>query len=258
MQRLSFTYNTRIDFSEPVEDHYFVLRCLPTTQDIQVIEESHLELIPEAHYTLQRDGFGNTIEVGNINAFHTAFRYEVSGVATTDTARRRPETPHPMYLFPTTLTTPSSEIRRFLICQNVNRSAKTLTTCEQLSHAVHEFFKYRPGATSVTTTAAEAFDLGQGVCQDYAHVLIALLRSCNIPARYVSGLPVGEGTTHAWVQANLDGYWIGLDPTRDRLVDETYLTLAVGPDYADCPIERGTFLGNADQVQTVFMSVEKA
>ncbi len=97
--------------------------------------------------------------------------------------------------------------------------------------------------------------LARGVCQDYAHVFIALCRLAGIPARYVSGLPIGEGTSHAWAEIWADGLWHGLDPTRGCIAHEGYLKLCVGRDYNDCPLERGIFSGNSTQTQTVFMKV---
>ena len=85
-------------------------------------------------------------------------------------------------------------------------------------------------AATVTTTASQAFAARKGVCQDFAHIAIVALRAAGVPARYVSGLAIGEGTTHAWVQAHIGGVWRGFDPTRNVRVDEGYLPIAVGRD----------------------------
>jgi transglutaminase-like putative cysteine protease len=120
---------------------------------------------------------------------------------------------------------------------------------------VYEHFTYAPGETNVMTTAGEAFVAGKGVCQDYAHVLITLCRMAGMPARYVSGLFVGEGASHAWAEVWMDGLWYGIDPTHNCLTDEKYLKLCVGRDYSDCPLERGVFSGWAEQTQKVFTKV---
>jgi transglutaminase-like putative cysteine protease len=120
---------------------------------------------------------------------------------------------------------------------------------------VYEHFTYAPGETNVMTTAGEAFVAGKGVCQDYAHVLITLCRMAGMPARYVSGLFVGEGASHAWAEVWMDGLWYGIDPTHNCLADEKYLKLCVGRDYSDCPLERGVFSGWAEQTQKVFTKV---
>ena len=116
---------------------------------------------------------------------------------------------------------------------------------------------YATGRTGLTTTAAQAFAAGHGVCQDYAHLYLALARQMGLPARYVNGLTQGEGASHAWCEVWLDGVWRGIDPTRGKWTDEGYLRFGVGREFADCPIERGIFLGAAGQRQTVFMKVSQ-
>ena len=120
---------------------------------------------------------------------------------------------------------------------------------------MYEHFTYTPGETNVMTTAGEAFADGKGVCQDYAHVLITLCRMAGMPARYVSGLFVGEGASHAWTEIWMDGLWYGIDPTHNCPADEKYLKLCIGRDYSDCPLERGVFSGWAKQTQKVFTKV---
>lgn len=124
-------------------------------------------------------------------------------------------------------------------------------------HAVHKEMEYVPGSTNVHTTAAEAFSKRSGVCQDFAHITISIMRLMGVSVRYVSGLAYGEGETHAWVEANIGGFWHGFDPTRDQLVNEEYIPLAVGRDWSDCPIESGSFIGLANQTQIVNMVVKE-
>ena len=95
------------------------------------------------------------------------------------------------------------------------------------------------------------------MCQDYAHVFIALARLAGWHTRYCMGLTVGEGATHAWAEIYYEGAWHGFDPTRDCRTDASYLRFATGRDAADCPVEQGTFYGLADQTQTVFMRVKE-
>ena len=122
-------------------------------------------------------------------------------------------------------------------------------------HEVHGALRYEPGSTDVSTTASAALAQGRGVCQDFAHVMVAALRAGGVPARYASGLTLGEGATHAWAQAWVGNAWVGFDPTRDALCDDGYLVCAVGRDWSDCPIERGTFRGEASQTQTIHMEM---
>ena len=113
---------------------------------------------------------------------------------------------------------------------------------------VHRALEYRHDVTGVRTTAAEALGLGAGVCQDYAHLMLALCHLCGIRARYVSGHLVGEGGSHAWVEVRVPGgrrgdgaVVVAFDPTHDRVAGLSYLTVAVGRDYADVAPTSGTF-----------------
>lgn len=135
--------------------------------------------------------------------------------------------------------------------------AAEFAVLDALCHAVHSLLRYQPGATGIYTTAEEALAGGRGVCQDYAHVFIALARLAGWHARYCMGLTVGEGATHAWAEIYYEGAWHGFDPTRDCRTDASYLRFATGRDAADCPVEQGTFYGLADQTQTVFMRVKE-
>jgi transglutaminase-like putative cysteine protease len=105
---------------------------------------------------------------------------------------------------------------------------------------------YRPGVTTVETTATQALASGQGVCQDYAHIMLALCRLCGLPARYVSGHLLGEGGTHAWVDVLLPGrpqesVAMAFDPTHGREAGLSYVTVAVGRDYRDVAPTSGTY-----------------
>ena len=126
-----------------------------------------------------------------------------------------------------------------------------------LMHRLHADFRYAPGTTNVRTTAEQAFQQGCGVCQDYAHIFIALMHLAKIPARYVTGLVTGEGASHAWVEI-LDGdKWYGLDPTNDMLVTDNHIKIGVGRDAGDCMINRGIMHGNTRQSQEIKVTVRE-
>jgi transglutaminase-like putative cysteine protease len=124
--------------------------------------------------------------------------------------------------------------------------------------------RYRHDVTHVGTTAAEALAVGQGVCQDYAHVMLALCRLCGLPARYVSGHLVGEGGSHAWVEvvlppagASPTPVAVAFDPTNDRRAGASYLTVAVGRDYADVAPTHGTYRGHPGGRLSATKSLER-
>ena len=124
-------------------------------------------------------------------------------------------------------------------------------------------FKYIKGITNIETTVAEILDHRSGVCQDFAHVMLELLRSLGIPSRYVSGYICpnkngmrGEGATHAWIEAWVPGTgWVGNDPTNNTWVTNHHVKLAVGRNFNDCSPIKGTFKGPARQSLSVYVSV---
>lgn len=159
----------------------------------------------------------------------------------------------PRLLAPTRLTRadgPLAEAARELVASG----ARGLELAEWACRWARWSLTYEYGVTGVRTTAAAAVAGGRGVCQDYAHVMIALCRAAGLPARYVSGHLVGEGGSHAWVEVVVspsgagggpDGRAVAVafDPTHDRRARRGYLTVAVGRDYADVAPTSGTFEG---------------
>lgn len=131
---------------------------------------------------------------------------------------------------------------------------------------IHDEFTYEPGSTAVHTHTIEAFEMRSGVCQDFAHVMLAMCRSIGVPARYASGYLyngpsdtlVGAQASHAWCEVYLPGAgWIGYDPTNDNLADERYVKVAVGRDYDDVAPVEGTYHGSAHAQLEVVVEVEK-
>ncbi len=133
----------------------------------------------------------------------------------------------------------------------------------ELMRAVRGAMTYERGTTNVHTTAAEALGDGRGVCQDFAHVMIAACRARGIPARYVSGYLYdtrangGEGESHAWVDVHVGDTWISLDPTHDSAQTERYVRVGVGRDYADVPPSRGVYRGTATETLDVAVTIRE-
>ena len=252
---LEFSYDIALDFDRPVTAHSFVLRCLPAECPGQQVLGAALTLEPAVPYTEQRDSFGNRLQIGRIDAPHRKFHYRAAGRVLREDAARIPEPDRPLFRYPSLYTLPSPALRETATGLCLPREPRDRAWA--LLEAVQAHMQYAPGVTGVSTTAAQAYELGQGVCQDYAHIYLALARLCGLSARYVNGLPEGEGASHAWCEVWLDGIWTGIDPTRGRWADEGYIRFGVGRDFADCPMERGVFLGGANQCQTVFMKVSE-
>ena len=252
-RRLSFSYDTLLEFGEPVSDHAFTLRCVPPSFPSQEILDVTLDLDPRVPYARQRDGFGNLLQIGCAAEPHDHFRYTVRGTARVDLSRRAAEPAHPVFRFPSQYTAADGAMEDYLA--GLLLPEPPAERAWALVQAVRARMTYRAGVTGVSTTAAEAFAAGSGVCQDFAHVYLALARGAGLTARYVNGLPEGEGASHAWCEVWLDGVWTGVDPTRGRWTDESYIRIGVGRDFGDCPIERGVFWGRTAQRQTVFVRV---
>lgn len=195
--------------------------------------------------------FGSRRIYGCIDSPHTEFSIAVSGKVKTglEIFEEFCEDPLESAVFrvQSGLTQPGPSIRGFHDSLDLCGSAYDRALA--IRKAVHEAFSYQPGATSAHESGEDAFARKQGVCQDYAHVMLSLLRMEGIPARYVTGMLMGEGASHAWVEALCGNWWYGFDPTNDLLVDDSYIRVSCGRDSADCAIIRGTFLGWAVQMQ---------
>jgi transglutaminase-like putative cysteine protease len=174
---------------------------------------------------------------------------------------------------------PAAEARRLLVpspltepdaalCAAARRLVDSgdggLALAERVNAWVAAAMRYRHDVTSVHTTAAEALRGGAGVCQDYAHVMLALSRLCGLPARYVSGHLVGEDGSHAWVEVLLPPAGAGsplvavaFDPTNDRRAGSQYLTVAVGRDYTDVAPTHGSYNGDPGGRLTSSKSLEQ-
>jgi len=117
---------------------------------------------------------------------------------------------------------------------------------------LRELVKYKKGVTTSSTSVSDVLDLGKGVCQDFAHVALSLLRMLGVPSRYVSGYlfrPSSEELeTHAWVEAFVPSVgWLGLDPTHGEVASESHIAVAMGRSYADVPPNRGVYRGGAEE-----------
>ena len=259
MQKLKFLFLTKLDFSSMIGEHHFILRCVPQVLPEQQVVDLDMKVMPQACTgVFSTDSFGNQLYAGSLLAPHRFFYYRVNGEIVRDDGERRQEAAASCLRYPTKLTSPSEEMR--LYADELWQQELSCLSGDGYRIALNGIYlklaSYAPGSTNVHTTAAEAFRQRSGVCQDYVHVFLALARLYGIPARYVSGLPFGEGATHAWVEVWHEGLWYGLDPTRGCLADEGYIKLNVGRDFNDCPIERGVFRGQADQLQTTYMKVD--
>lgn len=251
MKRLRFEYETMLEFTKPVTGHCFTLRCTPFSDGRQTISEASCLITPaKGRIWHSRDCFGNSLICGRIDEPHDRFAFKVSGEAQIVNFCDSHTLAASFYCYNTRLTAPGEKLMAFY-SENQPKGSDVLARAMALSESIHEAMTYIRGVTATDTTAEQAFEMGSGVCQDYAHILLALLRIERIPCRYVSGLAFESGETHAWVEVHDGTCWHGIDPTENRLAGDHYIKLCHGRDYSDCPIECGIYIGTADSVQTV-------
>ncbi len=166
-------------------------------------------------------------------------------------------------LQPSYFARPSSVIlKRFMKEFGVEKGSTPLNSIQKLKDALRSAFVYEPGNTTAQSPIDHILEGGRGVCQDYAHVMISILRSWGIPSRYVSGYlgpdckKGGRSESHAWVECWLpDSGWFGVDPVNDGECDERHIQVAVGRDYNDFPPVRGVFSGRLDSTLNTHVEI---
>ena len=202
-----------------------------------------------------RDDFGNRVANVAVERVEQAVDFEAIFQVEREAPRPGARRPAPWkadgrrsrYLRPTALTAPDDHLRA--AAQEIFRSSDDPHTRAERAHNwASGSITYEYGVTGYTTPAAMALHFQKGVCQDFAHILLAVLRLLDIPCRYVSGHLLGEGAPHAWVEALLadpdgDVDVIGYDPTHHRRTRMDYITVAVGRDFSDVTPTSGTYGG---------------
>ena len=238
--------DVRYEYTRPVTDLRQRLVILPRARHGDQRRLGHRVRVHNDGETLLNvrvDEFGNTVlhakapSVARAIEFQTrvVLRREGSSIASTKW--------HANAQVPTTLTRPDDAIRD--AAASLGPVRDVFATADAMSDMIRSAFEYRHGVTGVRTSAADAWQLRAGVCQDMAHVMIAMCSSLGIRARYVSGHLVGDGASHAWVEV-LDatsGESVAIDPTHRRRTDLRYITTATGRDYRDVAPTSGTYQG---------------
>jgi transglutaminase-like putative cysteine protease len=248
VRKLVLDQRIRYGYSAPVSNLRQYLRVVPpTAHGRQRRRRWELRVEGVASFSLRcfSDPFGNLTLAVSAPRVDQAVEFVVRVEADTDTAGggcAHGTVADLRCLTPTRLTAPDESISELAFEARGDIAA----LCER----VHQSISYQWGITGVHTTAGEALAGGLGVCQDYAHIMLAACRRAGVPARYVSGHLTGEGGSHAWVevlhhQPDRPGAWVaeGWDPTHNRRTDARYLVVAVGRDYSDAAPMWGTFEG---------------
>jgi transglutaminase-like putative cysteine protease len=252
---VSYHYKTKVSFSNHIHSHSFLLRCTPPDNEFQQVVGETCLVNPDGNICRGEDRFGNIVYSGCIGSLHDYFEFEAFGGVKLSGCYLLEEKLNRIYLYPSVYTFPDEQVRNLLTDAFLADTEPITDKVLKLSGALNRVLEYSPNTTNTTTTASEALKLGKGVCQDFAHLLIALCRCAGIAARYVAGFMEGEGYTHAGVEYYDNGYWKAFDPTHNHLIDTGYVKLSHGRDFDDCSVERGVFSGIVNQTLEVQLTV---
>jgi len=279
----SVRHVTRFRYSAPVRESVMELRMQPRSEGPQALRSFQINTNPRAQLYAYTDHFGNAVYHFNVLRAHEELRIEAQSVIELSRTPALPNAAdglewerfnsynltddHFDLLEPSRFAFCSPALARFMAEKGLeNPRHDPLTALKILNRTIHDAFAYEVGITQVHSPIDHALEERRGVCQDFAHVMIAIARRWGIPARYVSGYlhhrpqahdRSGADATHAWAEAYLPSLgWIGFDPTNDILTGERHIRAAVGRDYADVPPTRGTFKGVAESELAIAVSVE--
>jgi transglutaminase-like putative cysteine protease len=264
-------YLTEYSYDSPVTDNLNSLRVRPATTSTQRCDEFHTRIEPEARVSRHLDYFGTEVVEFGIPASHEQLTIDVRARVVTSEPPDPPEAPWQSLASPAYLDAAGEfalpwqdqpAIGGLEELEAALDGASPLDTLRTLCELVPDRFAYRPGVTYVGSTVQDLLTAGAGVCQDFVHLSLVLLRRRGIAARYVSGYlwaaPEDEGTdsleldTHAWLEALLPGsdgngepVWVPADPTNRRLAGETHVKVGHGRFYSDVPPVKGLYMGGA-------------
>ena len=261
MKKLRYRYSLRIEFDSPITNHNFKVRCTPVTDERQKILQQNIHILPKEFLCENRDSFGNIYYFGRAEHPHNLFEIVTEGIAQTGLAQgtaARESYQLGLFTRQTSYTAPDGALIEFYKDLSLEKYSTSLDKSLKIMDALQDRFSYVSGKTDITTTASQAWNMGCGVCQDYSHIMLSLCRMAGIQSRYVVGMLIGEGLSHAWVEVADHGVWYGLDPTNGIRVLEDHIKISHGRDYEDCLINQGMFTGNARQKQSISVHVEEA
>jgi transglutaminase-like putative cysteine protease len=262
---------TEYRYDVPVTDNLNALRVRPATTSTQRCDEFHTRIEPEARVSRHLDYFGTEVLEFGIPTSHEQLTIDVRARVVTSAPPDPPDGTWDSLLTPSYVDAagefalPWQDQPALAGLESLDAALEgdsPLETLEQLCDLIPDRFEYRPGATYVGSSIRDLLDLGAGVCQDFVHLSLVLLRRRGIAARYVSGYlwaaPEDHGTdsvevdTHAWLEALLPGsdgrgepVWVSADPTNRRLAGETHVKIGHGRFYSDVPPVKGLYMGGA-------------
>jgi transglutaminase-like putative cysteine protease len=277
--RYTIAHRTRYYYPVPVHDSHTIVHLQPRSDASQYCTRFELSVSPRTRVFSYSDRFGNDVQHFAILPEHPML--EVIARSQVVTARGAAFAPEPLprrlidddpllddlfdFVHESRYITFGAALDAFATEVGVpGVDDDAVAWLHHASHTLHERFAYDKTTTSVHATVDESVRLRAGVCQDFAHVLIALCRRAGIPARYVSGYihsgggeTLGAEASHAWAEAYLGPRgWVGIDPTNDTWIGDAFVRIATGRDYRDVSPVRGVFTGAASSIMSVDVAVE--
>ncbi len=279
----SIRHITRFRYDAPVRESVMELRMQPRSEGPQALRSFQIATNPRAQLYAYTDHLGNAVYHFNVLRQHMELRIETQSAVEMSEWREQPQTADALewgrynnlnlsaeqydLLEPSKFAQPSQALNEFMAEKSLIRpQGDALNALKHLNKTLHDSFDYVTGVTDAYSPIDDALKAKSGVCQDFAHIMIAIARSWGVPTRYVSGYLYhrskgqdrsGEDATHAWVEAWLPSMgWIGFDPTNDIMAGDRHIRVAVGRDYADVPPARGTYKGGAQSELAISVSVQ--
>jgi transglutaminase-like putative cysteine protease len=268
--RIRIQHETVYQYEEPAAGLIQTLRLTPRNHDGQYVIDWRVEVSEDCRLTEHEDAFGNVTHTftvdGPVGELRVLVQGEVDTQDTNGVVRNAIERfPPSLYLRETSLTTVDDAITAFAHEKLGTAGTDELNLLHLLLSSIKEEIIYDTDPTHATTTAAEAFALRRGVCQDLAHIFIAAARCLKIPARYVGGYfhradgVVNQEAGHAWAEAFVPALgWVAFDPANGICATDAHVRVAVGLDYLGAAPVRGTRYGGGVEQLTVAVQVNQA
>jgi len=279
MPTFRIRHTTRYQYSNPAVDGVNQIMLYPIQDGLQSVQRHELSVTGKPAIEEFYDYFGNKVGMFSLVKPHDQLLIDSAVDVMTKPISLPYEIMSPVsqwqHLMVTNRNPPYLDflqVGRFaskdemskVVSSIASKSINPLEIAQKFVEFVFSSFTYTKGVTTVETAIDEIWNLKAGVCQDFAHILIVLLRMSEIPARYVSGYICpknhelrGEGATHAWAEVYIPYYgWLGIDPTNNCIVSDRHIRLAVGRDFSDCTPVKGTYKGSSEHTLEVSVRID--
>ena len=279
----SIRHVSRFRYSALVRKSVMELRMQPRSEGPQALRSFQVTTNPRAQLYAYTDHLGNAVYHFNVLREHEELRIEAQSLVEMLPLHVLPDATDPLewdrynsynlrdehhdLMEESRFACNTPALSAFIAKHDLKTpKCDPLTGLRALNKTIYDAFEYQVGVTDASSPIDDALSAGRGVCQDFAHVMIAITRSWGVPARYVSGYLYhrprsedrsGEDATHAWMEAWFPSLgWVGFDPTNNILAGDRHIRVAIGRDYADVPPTRGIYKGNAESELAISVSVQ--